>query len=146
MVVWCTQNLRRDGCSFMWHQPCQRCKYTTSVDIQKTRYKSSHSCRTTCERSESAQESGEHRYIRDHQSVSSSSSENNNEEYLENLTRTGPPQRKMCKYFHLPASFACSINLHEKRRKKKRKKGGGGEASKLSFSGSSQSHWFSLCT
>ena len=24
MVVWCTQNLRRDGCSFMWHQPCQR--------------------------------------------------------------------------------------------------------------------------
>ena len=21
MVVWCTQNLRRDGCSFMWHQP-----------------------------------------------------------------------------------------------------------------------------
>ena len=39
MVVWCTQNLRRDGCSFMWHQPCQRCKYTTSVDIQKARYK-----------------------------------------------------------------------------------------------------------
>ena len=39
MVVWCTQNLRRDGCSFMWHQPCQRCKYTTSVDIQKTCYK-----------------------------------------------------------------------------------------------------------
>ena len=23
----------------MWHQPCQRCKYTTSVDIKKTRYK-----------------------------------------------------------------------------------------------------------
>ena len=59
MVVWCTQDLRRDGCSFMWHQPCQRCKYTTSVDIQKTRYKASHSCRTSCERSESAQESGE---------------------------------------------------------------------------------------
>ena len=59
MVVWCTQDLRRDGCSFMWHQPYQRCKYTTSVDIQKTRYKASHSCRTTCERSESAQESGE---------------------------------------------------------------------------------------
>ena len=33
------QNLRRDGCSFMWHQPCQRCKYTTSVDIQKMHYK-----------------------------------------------------------------------------------------------------------
>ena len=52
MVVWCTQNLHRDGSSFMWHQPCQRCKYTTSVDIQKA----SHSCRITCERSESAQE------------------------------------------------------------------------------------------
>ena len=24
---------------FMWHQPCQRCKYTTSVDIQKTKQK-----------------------------------------------------------------------------------------------------------
>ena len=28
-----------DGSSFLWHQPCQRCKYTTSVDIQKTRCK-----------------------------------------------------------------------------------------------------------
>ena len=26
MVSWCTQNLRRDGSSFMWHQPCHRCK------------------------------------------------------------------------------------------------------------------------
>ena len=26
---------RQDGSRFMWHQPCQRCKYTTSVDIQK---------------------------------------------------------------------------------------------------------------
>ena len=26
---------RRDGSRFMWHQPCQRCKYTTSVDIKK---------------------------------------------------------------------------------------------------------------
>ena len=39
MVVWCTQKLCQDDCSFMRHQPCQRCKYTTSVDIQKTRYK-----------------------------------------------------------------------------------------------------------
>ena len=30
--------MHRDGCSFMANQPCQRCKYTTSVDIQKTRY------------------------------------------------------------------------------------------------------------
>ena len=35
MVIWCTQNLRQDGSSFMWHQPCQHCKYTTLVDIQK---------------------------------------------------------------------------------------------------------------
>ena len=74
MVVWCTQNLRRDGCSFMWHQPCQRCKYTTSVDIQKRaiKKKASHSCSTICERSESAQESGEQRYISDHQSINQS--------------------------------------------------------------------------
>ena len=26
---------RRDGSSFMWHQTCQRCKYTIPVDIQK---------------------------------------------------------------------------------------------------------------
>ena len=25
----------QDGSSFMWRQPCQRCKYTTLVDIQK---------------------------------------------------------------------------------------------------------------
>ena len=36
---------------------------------KKTRYKASHSCRTTCERSESAQESGEWRYISNHQSI-----------------------------------------------------------------------------
>ena len=30
----------RDGSSFRWHQPCQRCKYTTSVDIQKRAIKS----------------------------------------------------------------------------------------------------------
>ena len=29
-----------DGSSFMWHQPCQRCKYTTSVDVQKCTIKS----------------------------------------------------------------------------------------------------------
>ena len=32
--------MRRDGSSFKWHQPCQRCKYTTSVDIQKCAIKS----------------------------------------------------------------------------------------------------------
>ena len=45
MVVWCTPWLygvhrkRRDGSSFMWHLPCQRCKYTTSVAYLKTHYK-----------------------------------------------------------------------------------------------------------
>ena len=47
---------RRDGSSFMWHQPCQRCKYTTSVDSRKMRYKTIHSCTITCKRSESARE------------------------------------------------------------------------------------------
>ena len=42
--------------SFMWHQPCQRCKYTTSVDIQKRAIKAINSCRSTCERGESARE------------------------------------------------------------------------------------------
>ena len=46
----------RDGSSFMWHQPCQRCKYTTSVEIEKRAVKSYYSCRFTCERSESARE------------------------------------------------------------------------------------------
>ena len=55
VVVWCTQNLRHDGSSFMWHQPCQRCTYTTLVDNQKCAIKS-YSCRITCECSESAQE------------------------------------------------------------------------------------------
>ena len=64
MVVWCTQNLRRDGYSFMWHQSCWRCKYTTSVEIQKTRYKKlvihveSHASAV------SLLESGEQRYIK----------------------------------------------------------------------------------
>ena len=44
----------RDGSSFMLHQPCQRCKYTILVDIEK---RASHLCRITYERSgESARE------------------------------------------------------------------------------------------
>ena len=44
--------------SFMWHQPCQRSKCTTSVNIQKRAIKnySLIKTRTTCERSESARE------------------------------------------------------------------------------------------
>ena len=47
-----------DSSSFMWHQPCRRCKYTTSVDIQNhaITWKAGHSCGITCERSESARE------------------------------------------------------------------------------------------
>ena len=59
MVVWCTQNAPRltlSGSRFLWHQPCQCCKYTTLVDIQKRHIKSYHSCRITCTCSESAWE------------------------------------------------------------------------------------------
>ena len=52
---------RRDGNSFMymtWHRPCQRCNYTTLVDIQKRRYEKlvTQVLRIICERSESARE------------------------------------------------------------------------------------------
>ena len=40
MALWGTSNLHWDCSSFMWHQPCQRCKYTTSVDIQRRAIKS----------------------------------------------------------------------------------------------------------
>ena len=71
-VLWCMHHLHQDGSSFMPHQPCQGCKYTTSADIQKNALKKdSHSCRITCKRSESAQESGEQCYICDHQSKTS---------------------------------------------------------------------------
>ena len=33
MVVWRTQNLHWNGSSFMWHQPCQRYKYTTIKSV-----------------------------------------------------------------------------------------------------------------
>ena len=35
IVVWCTENLRRDGSCFTWHQLCNNqmhCQYTTSLD------------------------------------------------------------------------------------------------------------------
>ena len=36
IAIWCTHNVHRDGSSFTWHQPTkERCKYTTSVDIQQ---------------------------------------------------------------------------------------------------------------
>ena len=33
----------RDGGSFMWHQPCQHCKYIAVVNIKKMHYKKSSS-------------------------------------------------------------------------------------------------------
>ena len=33
VTEWTAISYFRDGSSFLWHQPCQRCKYTTSVDI-----------------------------------------------------------------------------------------------------------------
>ena len=78
MVVWCTQNLRRDGNSFMCHQPCQRCKYTTALDIYIYIYNALEkkrggkklairSCRITRESSESARERRIALYESDHQ-------------------------------------------------------------------------------
>ena len=48
----------------MWHQICQRCKYTTSVDIQKRAIESYIPCRTTREHSESARERRTALYIK----------------------------------------------------------------------------------
>ena len=51
MVVCCTQNLCRDGSSFMWHQPCQRLSTSSLQWILKKR--------AVKKDSESAWESGE---------------------------------------------------------------------------------------
>ena len=48
----------------MWHQPCLRCKYTTSVDIQKTRYKKLVTHIESHASAVSLLESGEQRYIK----------------------------------------------------------------------------------
>ena len=57
-VTWLygVHRMHRDSSSFMWHQPCQRCKYTTSVDIQKHAIKKLVTCAKSCEHSESARE------------------------------------------------------------------------------------------
>ena len=57
MVVWCCAETAAVSCGASHASAVST--DTTSVDIQKTRFRASHSCRTTCERSESAQESGE---------------------------------------------------------------------------------------
>ena len=56
--------MRWNGSSFVWHQPCQRCKYTTSVDIQKTRYKKLFTYVESHASAVSLLESGEWRYIK----------------------------------------------------------------------------------
>ena len=48
----------------MWHQPRQRCKYTTSVDIKKTRYKKLFTHVESHASAVSLLESGEKRYIK----------------------------------------------------------------------------------
>jgi len=48
----------------MWQQPCQRCKYTTSVDIQKMRYKKLVSHAESHASALSLLESGEQRCIK----------------------------------------------------------------------------------
>ena len=51
MVVWCTQNMRRNSISFMWHQPCNNqtafSKYTPPVVIQNALWQASYSFRIT---------------------------------------------------------------------------------------------------
>ena len=51
---------------FWWHQPCQRCKYTSSVDIppKKTRYKKLFTHVESHASAVSLLESGEQRYIK----------------------------------------------------------------------------------
>ena len=56
--------MRQDGSSFKWHQPCQRCKNTTSVDIQKTRYENLVTHVESHASAVSLLESGEQRYIK----------------------------------------------------------------------------------
>ena len=46
---------RRDGSSFMWHQPCQCCTPLRWI-VRNALRKAFHLCRITCERSESARE------------------------------------------------------------------------------------------
>ena len=60
----------------MWHQPWQRCKYTTSVDIQKTRYKKLVTRVESHASAVSLIESGEQRYIRAINKIGASSSDN----------------------------------------------------------------------
>ena len=56
--------MRRDGSSFMWHQPYQRCKYTTLVDIQKHAIKKLFTHVESHVSAVSLLESGEQRYIK----------------------------------------------------------------------------------
>ena len=56
--------MRRDGSSFMWRQPCRRCKYTTSVDIQKMHHKKLFNYAESHVRALSLLMSGEQRYIK----------------------------------------------------------------------------------
>ena len=55
---------RRDGSSFMRRQPCLRCKYTTSVDIQKRAIKKLFTHVESYVSAVSLLESGEQRYIK----------------------------------------------------------------------------------
>ena len=70
MIEWCTQNLRRDGSSFMWHQPCNN-QIALSITpfrwILKIRAMKeySHSFRIACDMNAvSLLESREQRYIK----------------------------------------------------------------------------------
>ena len=34
MVEWCTQNVRRDGSNFTWHQPCNQANSAVSTPLR----------------------------------------------------------------------------------------------------------------
>ena len=55
---------RRDGSSFTWHQPCQRCKHNTLIDIQKRAIKKLFTHAESHVSAASLLKSGEQRYIK----------------------------------------------------------------------------------
>ena len=59
-----TERAETAGSSFLWHQPCQRCTYTTSVDIPKRAMKKLVTRVESHASAVSLLESGEQRYIK----------------------------------------------------------------------------------
>ena len=95
----------------MWHQPCQRCKYTTSVDIQNAILTAIRSCRITCERSESARERRTALYKSD---------QKHNNTHIKNLKNGGSTESRYGKF-----GQTGSNTLKKKKKKKSEEEKGG---------------------